>query len=83
MITTILVSTNTRTGTEDIAASTCCFIVTLTGNVALEDFHFRSVTHMTVLATAIDRAPDGGTSRSYSSFCCGTTDIHSGLIDIA
>ena len=55
----------------------------MTSNITLENLHFSTIAHMTVLTTAIDRTIDSRTITGYSTACSCTTNIDDGLIDIA
>ena len=83
VISTILVFSDTRTGTEDITASAGIF--TLSCDTSREESYFGTVAHMTILTTAIDRTLDKG---SVSRDCRVivhyiSTNIDGSLIDIA
>ena len=81
-VTTINVCSDTRAGTEDMTASTCCIFV-LTSDITLEDLYLSTVTYVTILSTTIDRTIDSRASTFDSTIFSRTTNINDSLVDIS
>ena len=78
------ISSDTRTGTKDVTASTCrIHLSSSTSNTSLEDSYFGTVTYVTILTATIDRTQDSRTITSNSATRRCTTDIDNSLINIA